>query len=160
MIDDELACQPKSTTSRDAAESAGARSRAQRRSVYDDLRENGAATSEEIATRMGLRYDSVKARVFELRELELAQSIGTAATGTRHAAQVWAPIVRDDADALLSRRRVRQRGRVAILRDAMTSATSDLVSALDRNDIPFAVRAKILRVLETIASALTATSRK
>lgn len=160
MIDDELAFQPKSTTSSNAAESSGSRSRAQRRGVYEDLRANGSETSEEIAARMRLRYDSVKARVFELRELGLVHGVGKAVTRTGHLAQVWAPIVRDDADALLSQRRVRQRGRVTILRDAMTSATADLVSTLDVGGIPEAASAKIIRALDTLAAALMEVSRK
>lgn len=157
---DDLAFQPKSATSSNAAESSGSRSRAQRRNVYDDLRANGSETSEEIAARMRLRYDSVKARVFELRELGLVHGVGKAVTRTGHLAQVWAPIVRDDADALLSQRRVRQRGRVAILRDAMTAATADLVSVLDVCVVSDSAAVKIRRALDTLAAALMEASRK
>lgn len=58
-------------TSHDAALAAGHFTGRHHRIILDDLRSNGPATSEEIATRTGLDYWAVARRMGELRSAAL-----------------------------------------------------------------------------------------
>lgn len=160
MMDDVLT---HSMTETSEAAKAGKTSKTARAEIYYALLARGSrgAIADELIAE-GRNHGTVTGRLRDLEVFGLAEreTGGERRSRYGHRQCVWRALTPPDAEARLSQQRAGGRGRATILRDAMTSATADLVSALDVDGVPEAASAKILRALETIASALTATSRK
>ncbi len=162
MIDDVLP-HSRTETSEAAAAKTGKTSRTARAEIYYALLargSHGAIADEMIAE--GRNHGTVTGRLRDLEVFGLAERVSGGERISRygHRQCVWRALTPPDADARLSQQRVAGCGRASILRDAMTSATADLVSALDVVGVPAAAAAKIIRALDAMASALMATSRK
>lgn len=122
MTRDELGFQTTSETSRAAAIDAARTSTSTRSRIYRALLAAGPGTAEEIAERIDSRYDTVKARLHELRELNLAETVGRRETRTGSLAARWVAIAHENAGEILRRPRKARRGRAARYLDGLTKA--------------------------------------